>query len=117
MARVFGANGANVTAFIEAGEALLKGMIAINQEVMNFTNQRMRADVEVGQSMARCTDPVAAFDLQCEFARSATEQYLAETTKLMQLATKMTMASLTPLQVRAKVALDEMGAEGAEPRA
>jgi len=91
-------SGGGVEAYLRCCEASLKGLASINEEVAHFADQRIRASFETAQSLMKATDPAEAVRTQVDFARSATEQYLQEATKLLNLATQVAMDSLGPIQ-------------------
>lgn len=103
------ASGTTLQAFMRASDAMLKGMIALNQEMTEFTNARLRQNVERSETLLRCADPAAAFNLQCDFAHKATQQYLEEANRLMALATQMTGKCWEPIEECAKETLGRLG--------
>lgn len=92
-----GVNNLSMEAFSEASRAYVNGMAAVNGEVFRFLSQRMRRDMETGQSMARCDDWSKAAALQQDWVRAAMEDYMAESSRLMELTSKATMESWKPL--------------------
>jgi hypothetical protein len=92
------ASGASVKALLQASDVMMKGMMAVGQEMSEFANVRMRENVERSQSLLQCTDPTEAFGLHCNFAQKATQQYLEEAGRLMALTTQLTGKCWEPLQ-------------------
>lgn len=92
------ASGTTMQALMRANDAMLKGVMALSQEVSEFTNARLRQNVERSETLLRCSDPAEAFGLQCDFAHKATQQYLAEANRLMALATAVTGKCWEPLE-------------------
>ena len=92
------ASGTTMQALMRANDAMLKGVMALSQEVSEFTNARLRQNVERSETLLRCSDPAEAFGLQCDFAHKATRQYLAEANRLMALATAVTGKCWEPLE-------------------
>ena len=90
-------NTTAMEAFTKASRAYVSGMAAVNGEVFRFVTQRLRHDVEVGQSLAGCEDFSKAASLQQEWARKAMDDYMAEAGRLMELASKATTESWEPL--------------------
>ncbi|MDJ0948711.1 MAG: phasin family protein [Alphaproteobacteria bacterium] len=103
------ANTATMEAFVRAGEAVLKGMVSLNEEVMSFADKRMRAQIDTSQSLAKCSTFAEAMELQSEFARSATEDYLEEANKLLSLSAEVTKEGMVPWEAHAKEAASRFG--------
>ncbi len=90
----------NFEAFIEANEAIIKGLVALNREAMAFGNKRLHENFVQSESLADCKWPEEAFRIQCEFLHSATRQYLAQTNHMLAAMTKMAEEFWEPLQAR-----------------
>lgn len=103
------ASGAYFDAAMKSSEALFRGMATLQQEIVQLAGQRMQDGFEVSRSLAGCSDPSQAFGVQCDAARKATEQFLAETGKLMTLSAQIAGDCLEPLQDRAKETLSRLG--------
>jgi len=101
-------SGATVNALIEASNAMLQGWMTLSQELVEFSGARWREQFELSQRLLGCSDPSAAFDMQCELARAASRQFFDETAKLMDLAAKAAQSSWVPLETRTKQALDRL---------
>lgn len=84
--------------FSRAGGAYFQGASALSGEVVNFLSTRMNHDAELGQELAKCRDLSEAAELQQEWVRMTAQEYLAETGRLFELASKMTLDSWKPLQ-------------------
>jgi hypothetical protein len=91
-------NGANVAAFVKASEALWTGMATIGQEMVQFASARMRESMDLSGSVLQCGDPREAFRLECDYARSATRQYLDEASKLLTIAADTSQRSWAPIE-------------------
>jgi hypothetical protein len=92
------AGGTTMQALMRASDAMLKGVMALSQEMTEFTNARLRQNVERSETLLRCSDPAEAFGLQCDFAHKATQHYLDEANRLMALATTVTGKCWEPLE-------------------
>jgi len=73
---------------------IFDGFLAINKEIVDFTTNRIQADIIAVQSLAACKDWSDAFEVQSDFATKATEEYSAEVSKLVTLTTD-TFSNLT----------------------
>lgn len=107
--RMMALSSANVDAVMKSSEAVLKGLAKLNEELVTFTNSQLKGQVEGSQAIAQCGNWSEAFETQMSLARTATEQYLAETSKLANLAAEVTMASWAPFQTYLKASLKEQG--------
>lgn len=83
-------NNATMDAFLRASEAVLKGMASLNEEVISFADKRLRASFDTGQSLVKCSNIAEAMELQSDYAREATEDYLEEATKILNLSAEVT---------------------------
>ena len=84
-------------------------MAALQQEMVQFTSERVKDGFEASQSLMGCSDPAQAFGVQCDVARKATQEFLAEANKMMTLAAKVTGDCWEPLQDRTKETLSKLG--------
>jgi hypothetical protein len=107
--RLMALSSANADAFMKASEAMLKGLAQLNGELVSFTSTRLKEQVEGSQAIAQCSNWSDAFEKQMSMARTATEQYLSEASKLASLATELTMASWAPFESYLKANAAEHG--------
>jgi hypothetical protein len=94
---LIGANGSNLGALVKSSAALWSGMAAIGQEMIHFAGTRLRDNMELSGSVMQCGDPREAFRLECDYAKTTTQQYLNAASKLMNLAAEMSQRSWIPL--------------------
>ncbi len=95
---VFALASANVDAFVGATEAWLRGLKAINEELVQFADTRMQAINTTARSMAEADDANALTDVSFDYARNAAEEYFAETAKVVNLTADLARDSWIPLQ-------------------
>ena len=101
------ANSENLNAMLQANEALFNGFSTIGQEMMDFANARLRQDFEVVQSLMGAKDMEEICRCQTKFAETASQQYLDEANKLINLMTKTTRECWNPFEAwRDKMARD-----------
>lgn len=105
---ILDANGAGVQAFVQSSEALWQGMATIGQEMMQFATARMRESMDLSGSVMQCGDPREAFRIECDYARSATRQYLDETHKLLGIAAETSQRSWAPIEHLTKETLGRL---------
>ena len=101
-------NGENLKAMMRANEAVLEGLAELGREMMAFGGTRLRQDLSASESLMCCKDASEALRLQADFARSASEQYYSEASKLMELASKMTKDCWCSLENRTQVTLQTL---------
>lgn len=106
-----GTNGEDVSAAMNAGEAMLAGMAEVSQEMMTFAGERLRQDLETAEDFARCTTPQELFEKQRSFAERAAQQYAEETSKLVAMFARIQQSCWAPVQARTKEALEGMDGE------
>lgn len=101
-AHTIGGNGNGVSVdlapWIKASEAMLNGMMSFGQEMSQFATARLRENMEFTSTVMRCGDPQEAVRLEMDYARHATQQYLNEASKLMQIATEVSQKGWEPLE-------------------
>ena len=98
-------NTQNLEAFVQANEAIMPGMAALNSEMLAFANKRLGENIERSESLMSCNDVEEAFRIQWDFFQSATQQYLDQTNNVLALMAKMTGGFWAPVQERTKEAL------------
>ena len=105
---LFEANGVYLTAAMQASEAMLKGMTNLQHEMIDFASRRLKEGFRTSESLTGCRDAAQAYNLQCDFAHKATQQYLEETSKLITLAAEVTRDCLAPIEDRTRAALSQL---------
>ena len=98
-------NGAAMEIFSQACQAYAIGFAAVNGELINFVNARLKHNVELGEALARCRNWTDAATLQQDWAQTASEEYLAEASRLMEVASKVTKDSWKPLSAGSEQAV------------
>lgn len=110
---LMGRNGENVTAMMSASEAMFSGLAEVSQEMMDFANQRLRADIECAEVFAQANSPEDLFEKQCSFARRAAQQYAEETSKLIGMMARIQQSCWAPMEACTRAALHGLnGADG-----
>ncbi|MCI0622217.1 MAG: phasin family protein [Acidobacteria bacterium] len=101
----------DLDAFLQANEAIMKGMAALNLEMMDFGKRRLDECTGRSESLMRCKDAEQAVCIESDFARTATLQYLDHSYNVLATVTKMTEEFLTPLHELVKKALEDLTKE------
>ncbi len=102
------ANEAQFNALLQASEAMLTGMAAIGQEMVQFAQTRLRENMTLSGAVMQCSDPNEAFRIECDYARSATQQYLDEAGKIMGLTADLSQRSWAPIEALTRDALTRL---------
>lgn len=109
MRTVIESNGAAIHAAMKASEAMFEGMTELNKEVMSFASDRLHKGLQTSGSLMACHDPAEALNLQFEHARNATQAYLDEASRLMNLAARMSDQCLRSMETQTREALHRAG--------
>jgi len=83
-----------------------KGVEAINSEIYSFSKQSIEDAVAATKAVMGSKSVHEAFEFQTDFAKSAFEAYVAELTKISELATSATKESFAPFKGRVQAWLD-----------
>ena len=101
-----GALGADFTAFggfappgmeaaVRAGNAWMKGVGSLNEEMISFSQEQLSKCVEAGQSLLRCSSVEQAITMQCDLARNTIESCYREAGKLFTMTSDIAREALT----------------------
>ena len=104
-------NGEAWATMIKSSEAMLTGMASLGSEVMSFASDRLQQTLKTTENLTHCKDFEQAFRVQCDHAQAATQPYLAEATKIMELATGMARDSMTPFEERTRETLRRLNGD------
>ena len=87
----------HMDAFLMANETIMQSMAALNAEAMAFGSKRLSENLERSESLADCDGTEEAFRVHCAFFQTAAQQYLAQTSTVLSLMSKMTEEFWSPL--------------------
>ena len=97
----------------ETAEAVMKsatvageGVENINNEIYSFSKQSFEESVAATKAVMGSKSVHEAFEFQTDFAKSAFEAYVAELTKISELATAATKDTFAPFKGRVQAWLD-----------
>lgn len=79
-----------------AGQAYVNGVAAVNQEIANFLQTRLRHDLALGEALARCRTLAEATKAQSDWLKQASDDYTAETQKLFDLGSSLMRGGWAP---------------------
>jgi phasin family protein len=83
-----------------------KGVESINNELYSFSKQSIEDSVAATKAVMGSKSVHEAFEFQTDFAKSAFEAYVAEMTKISELATSATKDTFAPFKGRVQAWLD-----------
>ena len=101
-------NSSGMELFTEACQAYASGVAKLNGELLSFVNTRLNRDVDLGRALCKCGTWSDAFGLHQDWAQQATQEYLAEGSKLIELASKVTQEDWAPLHGHANQVLADL---------
>jgi hypothetical protein len=106
-------NQASMDTFVRGCQRWMEGAVEFNTEVMNFVGSRLRHDAEFAERLARCDNWNDASKVQQAWVKQATEEYAAETGKLVDVAARVTADSMKPLTESTEQVLTALNARRA----
>jgi phasin family protein len=83
-----------------------KGVEAINSEIYSFSKQSIEDTVAATKAVLGSKSVHEAFEFQTDFAKSAFEAYVAELSKISELATAATKDTFAPFKGRVQAWLE-----------
>jgi hypothetical protein len=106
-----GAFDSSADPITDAGRAFVDAASAWQQEVTNFMSRRWQRNLECCEEMWSCAEPRQAVDVQYRYAHTAAEDYMQETHRLIDIATRIGEESLNVMQSSTRHALDQIDRE------
>lgn len=94
------AGRANLDAWMKANDILVKGFEKIGQEVADFGKTASEKQMAAAKQIMGVKNVQEAIELQTGFAREAFDKWVAESTKLSEMAVKVANESAEPIQAR-----------------
>jgi phasin family protein len=83
-----------------------KGVESINSEIYSYSKQSIEDAVAATKAVMGSKSVHEAFEFQTDFAKTAFEAYVAELSKISELATSVTKDSFAPFKGRVQAWLD-----------
>lgn len=84
----------NLEHFTRATDAMLSGMKELNEEIVRFTGTQLDAGAEAARSIVSAGTPAEALGRHVDYARSATQAYLSQASKLFEVATRVSQTGM-----------------------
>src|ERR1700742_2282124 len=103
---VLGYNKDTAEAVMKSATVAGKSVESINNEIYSFSKQSIEDSVAATKAVMGSKSVHEAFEFQTDFAKSAFEAYVAELSKLSELATAATKDTFAPLQGRVQAWLE-----------
>jgi hypothetical protein len=95
--------GAFVEALTQASQNYVQRVAALNEEILGFAATRMQRTSEASEQIMKCKDLGEALRIQQEWARSMTEQYMQEASRIMEMSTKAALAGFNIAEARDEI--------------
>ena len=107
---IAGFSRSNLDAFVEAGTVATKGFEAMKAEMVALTKTSLEDSVKAAKAFGSARTAKDFMDLQTSFMKGEYEKMMATSTKLGEMAMKLTQDSFAPLTARASAFADEFAA-------
>ena len=96
----------NAEAVTKSATVAGKGIESINSEIYSYSKQSIEDSVAATKAMLGSKSVHEAFEFQTDYVKSAFEAYVAEMSKITELATATTKDSFAPFKGRVQAWLD-----------
>jgi len=81
----------------QSGNGLVQKAAELSQEIMDFSQSRLRADLDAWEAITACRNPADFFECQRQFAQKATRDYFDEASKLVSRSLALMSEAAQPL--------------------
>ena len=96
-------NKANVEALIESGSIASQGAEELTREVTAYAQASFDKSVTTGKALLTATSLKEVVDLQSDYVKASFDSFVAESSRLQGIGTRIATAALTPLKDRVSV--------------
>jgi hypothetical protein len=103
-------NNAFMEATSEAFQSYMKAMMSISEALLSFATSRIQCNLRTSEELMRCRALPDAMRVQQEWLREASDQYINEATKIVDIATQSTIKGFSPLVQRSAAAFEREAA-------
>jgi phasin family protein len=100
----------NLDAMVASAAAAQKGVEALSAQSVAFTKKSWEDGVAAAQSMSQARSVQELLELQTNWAKSATEAYLAEVTRATDVLTASVKDSFKPINERVTASVEKLQA-------
>lgn len=105
-----GYNKDTAEAVMKSATTAGKGIESINSEIYSYSKQSIEDGVAATKAVLGSKSVHEAFEFQTDYAKSAFEAYVAELSKISELATAATKETYAPFKGRVQAWLDTVSA-------
>lgn len=99
-------NRENVEAMIVSSNIVAKGFEVIGKEIAAFAQQAAEANMAAAKKLSSAKNPQEMMDLQTEWAKTAFDGFVAESTKLQDISVKVSNQAVQPINDRINKAVE-----------
>jgi phasin family protein len=107
---LIGYNKDTAEAVMKSATTAGKGIESINSEIYSYSKQSIEDGVAATKAVLSSKSVHEAFEFQTDYAKSAFEAYVAELSKISELATAATKETYAPFKGRVQAWLDTVSA-------
>lgn len=100
----------NVEALVASGRAAAKGVETLAQETADYGRKSFEAATSAFRGLSTAKSPTELFRLQSDYARSAFDASIAQTSKMSETMIKIMGEVFEPISSRASLAVDKVRA-------
>ncbi len=97
-----------IEALISAGTVATKGVEAINAEILAYSKAALEDSIVAAKAVMAVKSVQELVELQSEFARSAMDNFMQQTTKVGELSAKLTQEAFEPINARVQAAVEKL---------
>ena len=98
----------NIEAMVESSKIAAKGMETMGQDVAEYTRKSFEGMTATLKTMASVKSPTELFKIQSDYARSAFDAAIAQTSKNTEMMVKLTSDAVQPISSRFAVAVEKV---------
>lgn len=96
----------NAEALIVSGNIVAKGAEVVGKEFAAYAQKAAEANIEAAQKLSAVKNPQEFLDLQAELAKAVFDDFIAESSKLQDMSTKVSNEAAQPLNERLNKAVE-----------
>jgi len=98
----------NVEAVIQSGSIFFHGFEELTRTLVGLTHSQVESSMSIAKSLIAAKTLAEFTDLQNAYAKSTFDNAVAETTKLSELAMRITNEAIEPLSARVNAAMEQI---------
>jgi len=99
-------NRENVEAVIVSSNIVAKGFEVVGKEVAAYAQKAAEANMAAAKKLSSAKNPQELMDMQAEWAKTAFDGFVAESTKLQDLSVKVSNQASQPISERINKAVE-----------